>query len=147
MSSTYRITRVDGSNDDIADTIRELHEECFGSSAPQVDPEDGFWWLAYAIDEGRDIAGFCGIKQSFFDPDVAYFQRVGVRMPHRGHRLQLRFTRVFEALARKEGFRQVVSDTTDNPPSANNLIACGYRIYQPVAPWAFSNTIYWFKDL
>jgi hypothetical protein len=41
----------------------------------------------------------------------------------------------------------IVTDTTDNPSSANNLIACGYRIYAPENPWGFTHTIYWSKDL
>lgn len=143
----YRIKRVDGSDEDIAETIRELHEECFGNSAPQVNTDDGFWWLAYAVDETRDIAGFAGMVVSYHDTNAAYFNRVGVRLPHRGQGLQRRFTRVLETLARKEGYRQIVSDTTDNPPSANNLIECGYRTFTPAVPWGFRHTIYWKKDL
>lgn len=144
----YRITRVDGFDDDIADTIRELHEEVFSDSAPQIDPERGFWWLAFAADEARDIAGFCGLTPTYGDPtNTAYLKRAGVRMRHRGKGLQRRFVRVREALARRLGFKTIVTDTTDNPSSANNLIRCGYRIYRPSEPWGFHHTIYWYKEL
>jgi hypothetical protein len=43
--------------------------------------------------------------------------------------------------------RSIITDTSDNPSSANNLIACGYRIYRPTDPWGFNHTIYWTKDL
>ena len=41
----------------------------------------------------------------------------------------------------------IVSDTTDNPVSANNFIRAGYRLYEPEAPWAWSHTLYWRKWL
>lgn len=144
----YRIKAVDGSDDEIAEVLKELHNETFGSSAPQVEPERGWWWLAFSADERRDIAGFCGLTPTYSQPsDVAYLKRAGVLLSHRGQRLQRRFVRVREARARKEGFATIVTDTTDNPSSANNLIACGYRIYRPDAPWAFPESIYWYKDL
>lgn len=143
----YRIREVDGSDEEIADTIRDLHDETFGSSAPDVDTERGHWWLAYAIDEGRDIAGFCGLTPSYGDEKLGYLKRAGVRRPHRGHGLQRRFVRVREARARRIGMHSIVTDTSGNPSSANNLIACGYRIYSPEKPWGFNHTIYWIKEL
>jgi GNAT superfamily N-acetyltransferase len=145
---TYRIKRVDAFDDEIADTLRELHEEIFADTAPQVDPEWGWFWLAYAVDEGRDIAGFCQLSPTINQPSsMAYLRRAGVRLRHRGRGLQRRMVRVREAHARRLRYRAIVTDTTDNPSSANNLIACGYRIYEPQEPWGFNNTIYWKKDL
>lgn len=144
----YRIALVDGFDPEVADTIRELHDEIFGDTAPNVNPERGWWWLAYACDDSRQLAGFCGLTPTFGQPhDVAYLKRAGVLMPHRGQGLQRRFVRVREARARKAGFQSIVTDTSDNPSSANNLIKCGYRIYQPPEPWGFTHTIYWTKDL
>lgn len=143
----YRIKEVDASDEDIAETIRDLHDEIFGSTAPQVDPERGHWWLAFATDASRDIAGFCGLTSTYGDPTLGYLKRAGVTLPHRGQGLQRRFVRVREAKARKLGMRSIITDTSDNPSSANNLIACGYRIYRPEEPWGFNHTIYWTKDL
>lgn len=149
----YRIRQVDGHDDEIADTLRDLHDEIFGNTAPQIDPEHGWWWLAFAADQARDIAGFCGLTPTYGDPrvenvpNIAYLKRAGVLLPHRGQGLQRRFVRVREALARRLGFTSIVTDTTDNPSSANNLIACGYRIYKPQGPWGFNHTIYWSKQL
>lgn len=145
---TYRIKKVDGNDEDIAETLRDLHDEIFGDSAPQVHPEEGWWWLAYAVDETRDIAGFCGVKPTTAHPkEMAYLARAGVLLRHRGRGLQKRFVRVREALCRAHGFTQLVTDTTDNIPSANNLIKCGYRLYRPQNPWGFAHTLYWIKDL
>jgi hypothetical protein len=145
---TYRITRVDGDDDNIAELLRELHDETFGDAAPQIDPEQGWWWIAYSVDGGRDVAGFCWLTPTDADPlRIGYLKRAGVLMPHRGQRLQRRFVRVREAQARRVGLKTLVTDTSDNPSSANNLIACGYRIYRPPEPWGFPHTIYWYKDL
>jgi GNAT superfamily N-acetyltransferase len=147
----YRIRRVDPTDDDIAELLRELHDETFGDDAPQIDSRsltEGWWWLAYAADYSRDIAGFCGLTPTYGSPrTIAYLKRAGVLLPHRGQGLQRRFIRVREMLARQRGFATIVTDTTDNPPSANTLIACGYRIYEPPEPWGFKQTIYWKKEL
>ena len=41
----------------------------------------------------------------------------------------------------------VVSDTTENFVSANNFIRAGYRLYRPLDPWGYPNTLYWRKDI
>src|SRR5262249_7442104 len=126
---TYRIRRIEGDDEEYSELLRSLHDEIFGSTAPQIDPERGWWWIA---SDGRELAGFCGLTPTYAQPsDVGYLKRAGVRLPHRGQGLQRRFVRVREAQARRVGLRTLVSDTTENPPSANNLIACGYRMYAP----------------
>jgi GNAT superfamily N-acetyltransferase len=132
----------------MAELIRELHDETFGDTAPQINPEEGWWWIAFDVEESRDIAGFLGMVPSYGSPkSIAYFQRVGVVDRHKGRGLQRRLMRAMEAKARRLGFKTIVTDTSDNPPSANNLIACGYLTYHPPEPWGFNHTIYWSKDL
>jgi hypothetical protein len=55
--------------------------------------------------------------------------------------------RALESRARYNGWSSVVSDTTDNLASANNFIRAGYRLYQPQAPWAWPNSLYWRKSI
>lgn len=43
--------------------------------------------------------------------------------------------------------RAIITDTSDNPSSANNLIKCGYRMFTPEHPWGFRHTCYWEKNL
>jgi hypothetical protein len=93
------------------------------------------------------IRRICGFTPTYTDPTIGYLKRAGVRLPHRGKGLQRRFVRVREMLARKLCLHCLVTDTSDNPSSANNLIACGYRIYRPNEPWGFPHTIYFYKDL
>jgi GNAT superfamily N-acetyltransferase len=141
----YRIRIVDGTDEEVAENIRDLHELTFGNTAPQIDPESGWWWIVY---DGRELAGFCGLMPATGTAGYAYFNRVGVLAQHRGNGLQKRLMRAMEAKARKLGFVAIVSDTTsDNPASANNMIACGYRLYWPEVPWALSYSIYFRKEL
>jgi phage terminase large subunit len=60
--------------------------------------------------------------------------------------LQLRLMRALESRARHNGWRCIVSDTTDNPASANNFIRAGYRL-KPQYPWAWPNSLYWRKPI
>lgn len=66
---------------------------------------------------------------------------------HWGRGLQRRLMRAIEARGRRIGWESIVSDTTDNPASANNFIRAGYLLYEPEVPWAWSHTLYWKKRL
>ena len=142
MSPMYRIREVDGSDDDVADTLSELHWLTFfdGASIPKFD--HGHWWLAHCAPEP---VAFAGIIPSTHVPNTGYFCRVGVLRKHWGRSLQLRLMRALEARARLNGWFSVISDTTDNVSSANNFIRAGYRLYQPQIPWAWPHTMYWHK--
>ncbi len=76
-----------------------------------------------------------------------YLCRSGVVPEHRGKGLQKRLIRVRETYARNMAMNWVISDTTCNPPSANSLIACGFKLYEPAQPWGNRSTIYWRKRL
>ena len=139
----YWICEVDGNDDEIADTLADLHRLTFfdGASVPEFD--QGLWWLAY--DETIPIA-FAGVIPSTRAFNAGYFCRVGVLRRHWGHALQLRLMRAMELRAKRNGWGSIVSDTTDNLASANNFIRAGYRLYQPHCPWAWPNTLYWRKS-
>ena len=143
-SSAYRIREVDGRDDEIVDILTELHRLTFftGASVPPFDW--GHWWLAYR--ETAPVA-FAGVVPSTHVRNAGYFCRVGVLRRHWGHRLQLRLMRTMEARARRNGWSSLVSDTTGNVVSANNFIRAGYRMYRPPCPWAFPDTIYWYKAI
>jgi GNAT superfamily N-acetyltransferase len=144
VNNAYQIREVDRRDDEIADALTELHRLTFFSSA-SVPPFDwGHWWLAYR--EGTPVA-FAGVVPSTHVRNAGYFCRVGVLQRHWGHRLQLRLMRAMEARARRNSWSYVVSDTTGNVVSANNLIRAGYRMYWPSSPWAFPDTLYWRKTL
>ncbi len=140
----YKIRAVDGDDEEVAHTLADLHRLTFFGSAPIPEFEWGCWWLAY---RGHEPVGFAGLVPSTHARNSGYFCRVGILRPHCGHRLQLRLMRAMEARARRNGWDYVVSDTTDNPASANNFIKAGYRLYQPEFPWAWANTLYWRKSI
>jgi hypothetical protein len=138
----YRIGEVDGHDDETADTLLELHRLTFLDCAPVPKFEHGHWWLARC--ETEPVA-FAGVVPSTHISNAGYFCRVGVLRKHWGRRLQLRLMRAVEGRARLNGWCSVISDTTDNLPSANNFIRAGYRLFQPPVPWAWPNTLYWRK--
>jgi Acetyltransferase (GNAT) family len=140
----YRIREVDGQDDDISDTLAELHRLTFFDGAPVPEFDRGHWWLA--LHETEPVA-FAGIVSSTHVCNAGYFCRVGVLRKHYGNRLQLRLMRALEARARLNGWGSVVSDTTDNLSSANNFIRAGYLLCRPQNPWAWPNTLYWRKAI
>lgn len=139
----YHVREVDGA--EYFDELAALHKATFDDGAKVVDFTDGYWWIAFH--KGFDPAAFIGVKQSILGPPVGYFWRVGVLPHHRGNALQRRLMRAMEAKARKVGWSRIVTDTRDNPPSANNIIAAGYKMFSPDNPWAHSDACYWTKDL
>ena len=140
----YRIREVNGNDDDVADTLAELHHLTFFQSAPFPEFDWGHWWLAYY---GRVPVAFAGLVPSTYVENAGYFCLVGVIKEHSGHGLQLRLMRALELRARNNGWRLIVSDTTDNLASANNFIKAGYQLYQPQYPWGWPHTLYWRKVL
>jgi GNAT superfamily N-acetyltransferase len=143
-SPMYRIHAVDGHDEEIADTLADLHRLTFFDGASMPEFEQGFWWLAFC---NTAPVAFAGIVASTCADNAGYFCRVGVLKKHSGRGLQLRLMRALESRARQIGWDAVVSDTTNNLASANNFIRAGYRLYQPPYPWAWSNTLYWYKSL
>jgi GNAT superfamily N-acetyltransferase len=138
----YRIREVDGQDEDVAETLAELHQFTFFDSAPLPEFDVGHWWLTFG--GARPIA-FAGMIPSTHTCNAGYFARVGVLQEHHGHGLQLRLMRAMESRARNNEWSCLVSDTTDNLASANNFIRAGYRLYRPQHPWAWPNTLYWRK--
>jgi GNAT superfamily N-acetyltransferase len=139
---SYCIREVDG--DFESDVLTELHALTFQDGSPQADYSEGFWWLAYY---GARPVAFLGAKESVLGDDVGYFYRVGVDPKHRGNSLQLRLMRAMHAKARRIGWRRIVTDTNDNPSSANNIIRAGYLMWKPERPWSFAAAQYWVKDI
>lgn len=140
----YRIRMVDASDEDVADTLDDLHRLTFFDAAAIAQFELGVWWLAY---HGDDAVAFAGVVPSTYARNSGYFSRVGVLQRHWGKGLQLRLMRAVEARGRRIGWDSIVSDTTDNCFSANNFIKAGYRLFEPEVPWAWSHTLYWRRSL
>lgn len=140
----YRIRNVDPSDEDVADSLTDLHRWTFVNSATMPQFELGSWWLAY---HGDNAVAFAGVVPSTHVRNGGYFSRVGVLQRHWGRGLQRRLMRVVEARGRRVGWDSIVSDTMDNAVSANNFIQAGYRLFEPETPWAWAHTLYWRKWL
>jgi hypothetical protein len=91
----YRIREVDGQDDEIAETLADLHRLTFFDGAPVPEFEKGHWWLAF---HETVPVGFAGIVSSSHAFNAGYFCRVGVLRRHCGNALQRRFMRAVESL-------------------------------------------------
>jgi len=140
----YLIGVANGKDAATAALIRDMHDQIFDDTAPQVVPEEGYWWIAW---KGKQPAGFAGLRLSKTTPGTGYLHRSGVLPKHRGHGLQVKFILLREAKAIELGQHRMVTDTTDNIASANSLIRAGYRLYRPAGKWAFVDSLYWERSL
>lgn len=146
----FTLRKVDIADPAVQEAIASLDDEIFADEILNPKREKtGAWWIVYA---GKDVAAYAGIKPSVRTPQCGYFCRVGVLPPYRGQGLQRRLIDVRSRYARAQGWNQVVTDTyIENYPSANSLIACGFRLYKPPVPWVPSRylgtTLFWRKAL
>lgn len=109
-----------------------------------IPTDEGHWWVAYQ--DGSPV-GYAGVKRSTRWLDAMYLCRAGVLALARGQGLQKRLIRVREAKAKALGMRWLVTDTFQNPASANSLISCGFKMFTPSTPWASEGACYWKKEL
>lgn len=137
------ITAVTATDPKVSALLTFLQLSTLTGDAP-YDVSEGHWWIAY---EGEMPIGFAGVVQSVRWSDTGYMCRSGVLRTHRGKGVQKRLIRVREMKARQLGWNWLITDTFNNPPSANSLISCGYRTFTPSKPWAFDGAIYWRKKL
>lgn len=112
---------------------------------PPADTGKGFWWVAYS---GAQPVAFCGLYPSAHDPLRGYLCRAGVLPAFRGQGLQRRLIDTRIRKARSLGFTSITTDTvTTNPASNNNLIASGFRMFNPESPWVGDEACYWRKRI
>jgi GNAT superfamily N-acetyltransferase len=128
--------------EEVRDTLNRLDQRCFPRD--ELCSKRGQWWVVYN-DEGEPVA-FAGARPVEVGSKMIYLCRCGVVPEYRGRGLQKKLIRVRLRYARKAGFKTAVTDTADNVPSANNLIACGFTMYTPEYKWALDSQ-YWWKDL
>lgn len=127
----------------IREQLLRLQQACLPDDGP-VFPETGQWWLGYS---NKQPIAFCLVKPSKYWLDTAYLARSGVLYLWRGKGLQKRMIRIRERHARAKGYTWMVSDTTENPPSANSLARMGYQMFDPTMPWGNETSLYWRKRL
>ena len=64
----YRIREVDGNDDEIADTLADLHSLTFFETAPIPEFDQGHWWLAF---DDRVAVAFAGMGRAPTTPAIS----------------------------------------------------------------------------
>jgi GNAT superfamily N-acetyltransferase len=141
--SVIKFKRLQKLSPDDKETLRTMQLHCLPDDEPYF-PKNGWWWVG--LDQ-RQVVAFCLVIPSSQWGDTAYLARSGVMPAWRGKGLQKRMVTIREQFAKKRGYRWMITDTTDNPASANNLISRGYKLYKPKNPWGYEITLYWRKRL
>jgi GNAT superfamily N-acetyltransferase len=136
-------TQVDPSDPETKETLVALQRACLPHDTLYF-PDQGVWWLAY---HRHTPVAFACLSPSQQIPLGIYLGRCGVTPAARGKGVQRKLIRVRLAWAKRHGYKWAVSDTTDNVPSANNLIACGFKTYEPTVRYSFARAVYWRKRL
>ena len=141
MKIIYR--QIDASEPENKQLLKVMQKACLPADSLYF-PEDGVWWVAYRKDTP---VGFSCLSPSQQLEDGIYLGRCGVLKAYRGYGIQRQMIRLRIQWARRHGYKWAVSDTTDNIPSANNLISCGFRLYTPKITYSFARALYWRKRL
>ena len=104
--------------------------------------DDVTWW---AVRDGGEIKAFCGLDMLHRE-DAAILCRAWISPSLRGSGLHRRMVRARERCAASGDVERLVSYTArHNCKSANTLIRCGYRTYEPEHEWGLEGCTYWFK--
>jgi GNAT superfamily N-acetyltransferase len=135
-----KIKRVDVRHSQIKNELSVLQKKCLPYDAPS-DINCGYWWIVY--DALNLPCAFSGLVRSVRWNNVGYLCRAGVLPSHRGQGVQKRLIRARIRQARALGWEWLITDTYQNPASANSLIATGFKMYEPSQPWGARETLYW----
>jgi GNAT superfamily N-acetyltransferase len=136
----YRIVLADTRQPKAVRLLTSLQKTCLPYDKPYLVTQ-GYWHVVYSKD--GEAVGFGGIVPSTRWSDTMYLCRAGVVRAHQGQGLQKRLIRQRLKVAKKLGMNWVVSDTHQNPASANSLIAAGFKMFEPTEPWGFKAALYW----
>jgi GNAT superfamily N-acetyltransferase len=134
-----KIQRVNTQLDSVQTRLSVLQKKCLPYDNA-YDTTNGTWWIA--TKDGMDI-GFAGLICSPWWSDCGYLVRCGVVADYRGLGLQKKFIRVRIRQAKTLKMNWIVTSTYDNPASANSLISCGFKMFNPSKPWMTKHTSYW----
>lgn len=139
------VKRVDATKEAVVHCLMWLQRVVLPHDEPREIKGDE-WWIAYQDD---NPVGFASLRILPTDDGavVGYLSRAGVLPKARGQGIQHRMIRARLKFAKEAGASAVITDTADNPASANSLIAAGFRMYHPSQRWALPNSTYWLKKL
>lgn len=127
--------------------VSKLDKKCFVGDHP-VSLKDTFWWLAY--NEAGNPVGFSGLKacKKKENKNLGYFSRAGVIKSYRGHGTQKKMIKARLRMAKQLGLTHCVTYVKGfNLASANSLISCGFKLYNPHYKWGGKAALYFGKCL
>jgi predicted acetyltransferase len=127
--------------------IAKLDKKCFVGDHP-VSLKNTFWWIAY--NEAGNPIGFSGLKacKKKENKGLGYFSRAGVIKSYRGHGTQKKMIKARLRMARQLGLTHCVTYVKGfNLASANSLISCGFKLYNPHYKWGGKAALYFGKCL
>jgi GNAT superfamily N-acetyltransferase len=114
-------------HDDI-ESIEAADRICFPYDTPYIFAwEKNVSWVAM---KGGELAAYLSAHP--LRNGVWFFSRVGVMPGHRGEGLQRKLMTAMERHGRKSGWHSIVTYTAGgNGYSTRNILAAGYRTYEP----------------
>ena len=123
--------------------IRDLDREIFDLT---IDPKAAYdkanWWVAW---DGKTPVAFAGAWM-YAPHGWCFLERCGVLPSHRGHGLQKRLIKARMKWAHKwEAIGANTYTIPGNHKSANSLIACGFRMYEPERKYGGDDSLYWYR--
>jgi len=106
-------------------------------------------WTWFIAEYNGKIAGFAGLQVEEEGGRLyGYLARAGVKPDFRGKGIQRELILARDVQAKRQGADTCITYTASwNIPSANNLIACGYRLYSPSKRYGIRNALYFWKKL
>lgn len=122
---------------------KRLDKLCFTRGTESAKWDQSVTWIVEHIPTGH-VVGYACVRL-VENESLVYLSRAGVSLAHRGRGLQRRLIRVRLAYARKLGRGAITYTVRANPRSINNLIACGFRYYEPAFAWATRDMLYWYR--
>lgn len=137
----YHVVSVDTRQPEMVQLLTFLQKACLPLDSIYKITAKGYWYVVYTQD--GEAAGFAGVVPSSRWSDTMYLCRAGITRSHRGQGLQKRLIQARIRKAKALGMNWVITDTNENPASANNLIATGFKMFEPSEPWGLKTALYW----
>lgn len=100
------------------------------------------WWVI--LNDIGNIIAYCG---SIYTEGICIYIRAWVRKDHRGKGLQKKLINIRYKAALKRSNTVITYTTSDNYPSANNLISQGFKLYFPEYAYGGKEMLYWIKQI
>lgn len=137
----YHITQVDIRLPEVVHLLTLLQKACLPLDSVYKITAEGHWYVVYT--PNGEAAGFAGVVPSTRWSDTMYLCRAGVVLSHRGCGLQKKLIKARIRKAKALGMNWIITDTNENPASANSLIATGFKMFEPSKPWGLKTALYW----